>query len=331
MKYAYLLITTCLMMACTGSNKKNTAFDTTSSTNSQSLFEASGIPSSPEYNDATQYLNIKELESEKSTKIKTTPKKVSETPIIIEKPVLIASNEDFGPTPWNINTPLDSKIMRRLKADHEQAFEYMGIANEGKNVTIHLKSAAKLFIKASRLPDKDFYAGFRANCLYNTACCYSLLHKNSEAVKFLTLAVKKFGFADSKKNKDHMKTDSDLNNIRNEPGYLELLGEKKIDEKIILKKDKYVALYKEADRLYDEKKFEEAAEKYIKSAESVPYTQKGYYNAACCYSLANNTKLAIKWLKKALESGWNKPEMLKTDSDLKNLRGLDQFKKLIEK
>lgn len=60
-----------------------------------------------------------------------------------------------------------------------------------------------------------------ANALYNTACAYSLMGEKKKAVEFLGKAVEN-GF----NNVEHIKGDSDLDNIREEDGY------KKIIEKL---------------------------------------------------------------------------------------------------
>lgn len=54
-----------------------------------------------------------------------------------------------------------------------------------------------------------------------------------------------------------------------------------------------------------------------------------HYNLACSYAILRDTNRALKSLKKAIELGYDDPEWMQCDPDLKNLREIDGFKRLI--
>ncbi len=54
------------------------------------------------------------------------------------------------------------------------------------------------------------------------------------------------------------------------------------------------------------------------------------YNISCMYSKQQNKEEAVKWLKKAVDSGYDNWEMIKTDRDLENIRQTNYFKQLIK-
>lgn len=56
-----------------------------------------------------------------------------------------------------------------------------------------------------------------------------------------------------------------------------------------------------------------------------------YYDAACLYSLMNDSVISLKYLKTALEKGYRDFRHVALDSDLDNIRQLDTFKTLMNK
>ena len=54
-----------------------------------------------------------------------------------------------------------------------------------------------------------------------------------------------------------------------------------------------------------------------------------WYNLACARALLNRDELAMDALERALESGFNRTELLATDADLDSLRDRDDFKQLL--
>jgi len=55
------------------------------------------------------------------------------------------------------------------------------------------------------------------------------------------------------------------------------------------------------------------------------------YDIACIYSRQNKKEEAVKWLKKAVDMGYNNRKMIKTDQDLENIRSTPYYKSLIKK
>ncbi len=55
-----------------------------------------------------------------------------------------------------------------------------------------------------------------------------------------------------------------------------------------------------------------------------------YYNIACTYAKVNKADAALQWLKKAIDRGFQKWELIKQDKDLENIRGLPAFQEMIK-
>ncbi len=93
------------------------------------------------------------------------------------------------------------------RALHREAMGFMKARQYEKAIEIYKKILSK--------SPEDSIAS------YNTACAYSILGKKELALEFLANAIKS-GYRDF----EHMENDSDLDNIRNEPGYKKLVGKK---------------------------------------------------------------------------------------------------------
>ncbi|MEA2015068.1 MAG: hypothetical protein U9N38_07200, partial [Thermodesulfobacteriota bacterium] len=50
---------------------------------------------------------------------------------------------------------------------------------------------------------------------------------------------------------------------------------------------------------------------------------------ACAYARQNKREESIAWLKKAVDRGFKRWELLKTDKDLKNIRGTSYYRNTI--
>ena len=61
-----------------------------------------------------------------------------------------------------------------------------------------------------------------------------------------------------------------------------------------------------------------------------PDNAANYYNVAVLYALQNNEAEALAWLNQAVEKGYNKWELIKTDRDLENIRDTEGYKELVE-
>ncbi|MDR0682132.1 MAG: transglutaminase domain-containing protein [Dysgonamonadaceae bacterium] len=102
--------------------------------------------------------------------------------------------------------PLNKSISENFKNKNYESLEKL------------LNEATTLF---SRLSDEDQeeYNFFQASNYYNLACVYSLQNKKKEAVDMFEKSVKDWGYTDY----SHAKNDSDLDNIRNDKRFVELM------------------------------------------------------------------------------------------------------------
>jgi len=62
-----------------------------------------------------------------------------------------------------------------------------------------------------------------------------------------------------------------------------------------------------------------------------PDSPGAYYNIACIYARLSKIDNAIKWLKDAIDRGFDNWELIKKDPDLKNIRGTEYYKMLISR
>lgn len=68
--------------------------------------------------------------------------------------------------------------------------------------------------------------------------------------------------------------------------------------------------------------------RYMKNSDS---RTGGTYDAACLYSLMGDTATALSYIEQALERGYRRFAHMEVDRDLENIRGLPQYKELIDK
>ena len=61
-----------------------------------------------------------------------------------------------------------------------------------------------------------------------------------------------------------------------------------------------------------------------------PDNAAAYYHVACVHARLNQVDDAIDWLKKAVDKGYDKWELIKTDNDLENIRGSEYYKVLVK-
>jgi tetratricopeptide (TPR) repeat protein len=71
---------------------------------------------------------------------------------------------------------------------------------------------------------------------------------------------------------------------------------------------------------------------YLKRIVAIePNRIDAYYNIACIYARQKKIEDSIVWLEKAVNNGFNKWELLQTDSGLANIRGTTYYKNLMKK
>jgi len=76
----------------------------------------------------------------------------------------------------------------------------------------------------------------------------------------------------------------------------------------------------------------EAIEQYREVVRNEPdYNPSLYYNIACYYSVEGELTRGMEWLEKAVSHGYDNWELIRTDPDLQNLRGLPKYRDLISR
>ncbi|MDO9529564.1 MAG: tetratricopeptide repeat protein [Syntrophales bacterium] len=83
--------------------------------------------------------------------------------------------------------------------------------------------------------------------------------------------------------------------------------------------------------VYVQKKdYAKAASVFGKMISIEPDKADNYYNMACMHALQNNINEAMSWLKKAIEKGYDKWDLIKTDGDLESIRKSSDYRELIQ-
>jgi hypothetical protein len=75
---------------------------------------------------------------------------------------------------------------------------------------------------------------------------------------------------------------------------------------------------------------DEAIPNHEEAAKFEKFKPVSLYNLACAYALKKDAATALKYLRQALDAGFNGWDYLKNDKDLDFIRGLPEFKKLCE-
>lgn len=207
--------------------------------------------------------------------------------------------------------------------------------------------ATRAFLSAAERDDNP------ASSIYNAACARSLQGKKSEALALLQRAVEA-GFADPR----HLDEDDDLDAIRDEPGFrpihalaeeLEVPGypSQGSDRTAQSRREWMTAMPRIAAAV---RKHPQLGQAWFNLgfagialghlAQAAPSFQQaielGYrkptsmYNVACAHALSGQVDEAFAWLDKALANGFDSWSMLRSDSDLDNLRSDPRFRKLMD-
>lgn len=198
--------------------------------------------------------------------------------------------------------------------------------------------------------------GYREGAsLYNTACALSRKGDRARALDYLQKSIEA-GFDDP----DQVRKDEDLDNVRGEPRYREVL--KTAEDLELHRFDDFgghkkwlrstrVAAWREVEQHFDDytRRHPESGRAWFslgyariegdRPAEAIPAFQRALdrnyrksttmYNLACAYSLLDRKDEAFNWLFKALDAGFDGNGNLRGDDDLDNLRGDPRFRQAL--
>lgn len=81
---------------------------------------------------------------------------------------------------------------------------------------------------------------------------------------------------------------------------------------------------------FEQKKYAESENYYLKSIQLDSNYVDPYYNLACCYAIQKNSNKAFQNLERALKIGYDY-DWIQKDTDLENIRSLPQWKELMNK
>lgn len=82
-------------------------------------------------------------------------------------------------------------------------------------------------------------------------------------------------------------------------------------------------------QLHSSDRYPEAIEAFKRAIELGYRKATAMYNIACGYSLLNDKDNALVWLQRALDNGFDRPDLVADDSDLDPLRSDARFKKIV--
>ncbi len=191
----------------------------------------------------------------------------------------------------------------------------------------------------------------QATAMYNVACGFALLNDTENALFWLerSLAV---GFDQT----DLLRTDSDLDPLRSEPRFKEIIQnvsfttkESKSSKKENSDRDRLQETIKDFDQLKREssddgnewyrvgsrfirfRDFDRATFALTQAVDHLSYRgASAMYNLACTYALKGDRELGLDWLEKSINAGFDDSTKLVADPDIASLRGDPRFKKIQE-
>jgi beta-lactamase regulating signal transducer with metallopeptidase domain/tetratricopeptide (TPR) repeat protein len=193
--------------------------------------------------------------------------------------------------------------------------------------------------------------------LYNTACALSLKGDRARALDYLQKSIEE-GFDDV----NLFRKDDDLDNVRGEPRYRELLqmaqdlqlqrwddwgtmkswtraGRKNAWREAEQHFAQYVQSHPRSARAWynlgyariEGERPEAAVEAFQRALDLRYRTPTTMYNLACAYSLMDRKDEAFAWLFKALDAGFDGEGTLRGDDDLDNLRGDPRYRQALSR
>lgn len=192
----------------------------------------------------------------------------------------------------------------------------------------------------------------QATCMYNVACGYALLNDKENALFWLDRALGG-GFDQI----NLLNEDSDLDSLRSDPRFkniVQRVATIKPEDGSLKKKEhpdrdrhneaiiNFEQLrsassqdgdqwYKVGSRLLALRDFERATFALTRAVEHLGYRgASAKYNLACTYALSGERELALDWLEKSINAGFDNDDKLREDPDIASLRGEARFRKIEE-
>ena len=193
--------------------------------------------------------------------------------------------------------------------------------------------------------------GYRMpTAMYNIACGFALLNDKENALTWLERSLA-FGFDRT----DLLRSDSDLDPLRSDPRFKQIVAKVSFsgDEDKASKQKAYASQnrlqeaissfdqlrressqdgqqwYKVGSRLLQLRDLDRAI---IALTEAVDHlsdrNSSAMYNLACAYALKGDRGLALDWLEKSINAGFDGSERLSNDSDIASLRSEPRFKEI---
>jgi beta-lactamase regulating signal transducer with metallopeptidase domain/tetratricopeptide (TPR) repeat protein len=185
---------------------------------------------------------------------------------------------------------------------------------------------------------KAIEAGYREDAAsYNIACGYALKGDRDKAFEWLKKA-SEAGFDVA----SYLESDDDLDNLKSDPRFRE--WKKSAREHPSAKKEREGAsaaaryerlaarapkdgepFYSLAKELLNAGRYDLSAKAFQASADRGYRVGTSLYNEACALSRAGQTRAALDLLQKALDAGFDQPEIFRKDDDLDNVRDDPRF------
>ena len=233
----------------------------------------------------------------------------------------------------------------RTTADDKKAETQDGAYWFNRGYTLHQSDK---YVEAIEAFTRSIALKYRqATSMYNIACGYSLLNDKENALFWLDRSLG-VGFDRA----DLLKQDSDLDPLRSDPRFNEILKKASLlkkDEKA--GKDKTVSRledaintfeqlkrdasqdgdewYKVGSRLIKLRDFDRSVSALNQAVDLLGYRgSSAMYNLACAYALKGDRSLGIEWLEKAINAGFDDNGRLRDDPDIASLRGEPRFKNI---
>lgn len=252
-----------------------------------------------------------------------------------QAPALPEPGESF-PAIWRVDAASAPRSdMGFVKASNSRKSPRDGSDWYGRGMDLHNGGHYEKAIEAFEKAIEDGYREDAAS--YNIACGYALLGNKDKAFEWLHKAMDE-GFELS----SYLKSDDDLENLHGDPRWAEIKAvarDQKSSEaqaearRASTRYEHLVARNPESGEPYFDlgrellrsDVYDLAARAYEASAAHGYRVSTSLYNEACARSLAGQKAEALDLLQKALDAGFDQPDLFDKDDDLDNVRSDPRF------